>query len=51
MIERQIGRTLRSLPQKSRRTTFGAAEVLTVALTVGFTAFCGAITLLLIMIM
>ena len=51
MIDRQIGRTLRSLPQKSRRTTFGAAQVLTVALTVGFAAFCGAVTLLLIMIM
>jgi hypothetical protein len=51
MIERQIGRTLRSLPQKSRRTTFGAAQVLTLALTVGFAAFCGAITLLLLMIM
>jgi hypothetical protein len=51
MIERQIGRTLRSLPQKSRRTTFGSPEVLTLALTVGFSAFCGAITLLLLMIM
>ena len=50
MIERQIGRTLRSLPKKSRRTTFGAAEVLTVALTGGFSAFCGAVTLLMIAI-
>ena len=48
MIERQIGRTLRSLPQKSRRTTFGAPEVFTLALTVGFAAFCGAVLLLMI---
>jgi hypothetical protein len=50
MIEKTIGRTLRSLPQESRRTTFGAPEVLTVALTVGLAAFCVAITLLMIMI-
>jgi hypothetical protein len=51
MIERQIGRTLAGAPKKSRRTTFGSPEVLTLALTVGFSAFCGAITLLLLMIM
>ena len=46
MIERQIGRTLAGAPKKSRETTFGAAEELTLALTVGLAAFCGAITLL-----
>jgi hypothetical protein len=51
MIERQIGRTLAGAPKKSPETTFGSPEVLTLALTVGFTAFCGAITLLLLMIM
>ena len=40
MIEKTIGRTLRSLPQKSRRTIFGAPEVLTLALTVGLVGFC-----------
>ena len=50
MIERQIGRTLRSLPQKSRRLTFGAPEVLTLGLTVGFAAFCGTVLLLMITI-
>jgi hypothetical protein len=46
MIERQIGRTLAGAPKKSQETTFGAAEVLTLALTGGFAGFCGAITLL-----
>jgi hypothetical protein len=46
MIERQGGRTLAGAPKKSRETTFGAPEVLTLALTVGFAAFCGAVTLL-----
>jgi hypothetical protein len=46
IIEKQIGRTLAEAPKKSRETTFGAAEVLTLALTVGFAAFCVAITLL-----
>ena len=50
MIERQIGRTLAGAPKKSRRTTFGSPEVLTVALTVGFSAFCGAVLLLMIAI-
>jgi hypothetical protein len=50
MIERQIGRTLAGAPKESRRTTFGAPEVLTLALTVGFAAFCGAVLLLMITI-
>ena len=50
MIERQIGRTLAGAPKKSPETTFGAAQVLTLALTVEFAAFCGAITLLMIAI-
>jgi hypothetical protein len=45
MIERQIGRTLAGAPKKSQETTFGAAEVLMLALLVGFAAFCGAILL------
>ena len=45
-IEKQIRRMLAEAPKKSRETTFGAAEVLTLALTVGFAAFCVAITLL-----
>jgi hypothetical protein len=50
MIEKQIGRTLAGAPRKSPETTFGAAQVLTLALTVGFAAFCGGITLLMIAI-
>ena len=50
MIEKQIGRTLAGAPIKSRETTFGAAQVLTLALTGGFAAFCGAVTLLMIAI-
>ena len=50
MIEKQIGRTLAGAPKKSPETTFGAAQVLTLALTVGFAAFCGAVTLLMIAI-
>jgi len=46
MIEKQIGRTLAEAPKKSRETTFRAAEELTLALTVGLAAFCGAVTLL-----
>ena len=46
MIEKQIGRTLAEVPKKSRKTTFGAAERLTLALTIGLAAFCGTITLL-----
>jgi hypothetical protein len=44
-IERQIGRTLAGAPKKSQETTFGAAEVLTLALLVGLAAFCGAVLL------
>ena len=50
MIEKQIGRTLAGAPKKSQETTFGAAQVLTLALLVGFAAFCGAVTLLMIAI-
>jgi hypothetical protein len=50
MIERQIGRTLAGAPKKSRRTTFGAAQALTLALSVGFSAFCGAVLLLMLAI-
>ena len=46
MIEKQIGRTLAEAPKESRITTFGAAEGLTLALTVGLSAFCGTVTLL-----
>ena len=46
MIEKQIGPTLAGAPKKSRETTFGAAEGLTLALTVGLAAFCGTVTLL-----
>jgi hypothetical protein len=45
MIEKQIGRTLAGAPKKSQETTFGAAQVLTLALLVGFAAFCGAVLL------
>ena len=46
MIEKQIGRTLARAPNKSRETTFGAAEVLALALTVGLAGFWVALTLL-----
>jgi hypothetical protein len=52
MIEKQIGRTLAGAPKRrSLETPFGAPEVLTLALIVGFAAFCGAVTLLLIAIL
>jgi hypothetical protein len=50
MIERQIGRTLAGAPKKSRRTTFGAAQALTLMLLIGFAAFCGSVLLLMIAI-
>lgn len=46
MIEKQIGRTLAVAPKKSRETTFGAPEELTLALTVGLVGFCVALILL-----
>ena len=46
MIEKQIGRTLAGAPKKSWETTFGAAQVLTLGLTVGLVGFCVALTLL-----
>jgi hypothetical protein len=46
MIEKQIGRTLAGAPKKSRETTSGTAEELTLALTLGLAAFCGIVTLL-----
>ena len=45
MIEKKVGRTLAGALKKSRETTLGAAEVLTLALTVGFVGFCVALTL------
>jgi hypothetical protein len=45
MIEKQIGRRLAGAPKKSRETTLGAAELLMLALLVGFAAFCGAVLL------
>ena len=45
MIEKQVGRTLAGAPKKSQETTFGAAEVLMLALLVVFAAFCGAVLL------
>ena len=50
MIEKQIGRTLAGAPKKSPETTYGAAQVLTLALTGGFSVFCGAVLLLMIAI-
>ena len=42
MIEKQIGRTLAGAPRRSRETTLGAAEVLTLALTLGLCrVLCG----------
>ena len=46
MTEKRIGRALPRPPKKSRETTFGAAEALTLALSVGLAAFCGTVTLL-----
>jgi hypothetical protein len=51
MIEKQIGRTLAGAPKKSPETTYGAAQVLTLALVVGFAAFCGTVLLLMTAIM
>ena len=50
MIERQIGRTLAGAPKKIRETTFGAAQVLTLMLLVGFAALGGVVLLLMIAI-
>ncbi len=50
MIEKQVGRTLAGAPKKSRETTFGAAEVLTLALTVGLGGFCVVLILFMIAI-
>ena len=46
MTERRIGRALPRASKKSREATFGTAEELTLALTVGLAAFCGTVTLL-----
>jgi hypothetical protein len=48
MIEKQIGRTLAEAPKKSRETTFGATQGLTLALTVGSAAFYGGLILLIV---
>ena len=50
MIDKTIGRTLTGQPKKSEETTFGAAQVFTLALIVGFAALCGGLLLLMIAI-
>ncbi len=50
MIEKQIGRTLAGAPKKRQETTFGAAEVFTLALMVGLAAMGGFVLLLLLAI-
>ena len=50
MIEKQIGRTLAEAPIESRITTFGAAEVLALALTVGSAAFYGGVIFLIVVL-
>ena len=50
MIEKQVGRTLADAPKESRITTFGAAEKLALALTVGSAAFYGTLTFLIMTI-
>ena len=50
MIEKQVGRTLAEAPKESRITTFGAAEWLALALTVGSAAFYGTLTFLIMTI-
>ena len=49
-IEKQKGRTLAEAPKESRITTFGAAELLALALTVGFVGLCVALILFMIAI-
>jgi hypothetical protein len=49
-IEKQIGRTLAEAPKRSQETTLGAAEVLTLALTVGLVGLCIVLILLMIAI-
>jgi hypothetical protein len=49
-IEKQIGRTLAEAPKESRITTFGTAELLALALTVGLVGFCVALVLFMIAI-
>jgi hypothetical protein len=50
MIEKKVGRTLAGAPKKSRETTLGAPEVLTLALTVGLVGFCVLLILFMIAI-
>jgi hypothetical protein len=49
-IEKQIGRTLAEAPKKGPETTFGAAQVLALALTVGLVGLCIALVLFMIAI-
>ena len=49
-IEKVIGRTLAGAPKKTPKTTFGAAQVFTLLLLVGFTALNVALLLLMITI-
>ena len=50
-IEKVIGRTLAGAPKKTPETTFGAAQVFTLLLLVGFVALNGAVLILVIAIM
>ena len=50
MIDKTIGRTLAGQPKKTPETTFGVAQVFTLALIVGFAALCGGLLLLMIAI-
>ena len=50
MIEKTIGRTLAGAPKKSEETTFGPAEVFTLALIVGFAALGGLLLLMIAII-
>ena len=49
-IEKVIGRTLAGQPKKTPETTFGAAQVFTLIVLVGFVAVNGALLLLVIAI-
>jgi hypothetical protein len=49
-IEKVIGRTLAGQPKKTPETTFGAAQVFTLMLLVGFAALLGTLLLLTIAI-
>ena len=50
MIEKTIGRTLAGQPKQSEETTFGVAQVFTLALVVACAALGGGLLLLMIAI-